>query len=321
MNNTVCHIIGLDEIHKKNLIKQLIPEIKIIDLDNIQQIVYNHKDLIKQKIIWDQLSNNINIKQKQKKLIESKQVGTGIDIEIKKLVAKRNMTKKNVYNLWKNKISELIEEELSTLSDDKKNIIFVGFNVFPKDYRIRVNISLPVPSMIDRKLFFNKILYDVNPQTYAANQIKYYLYTYTDRIIKGTFPLDLLKTDYLVNKYEKFSSFYEKLGYVPVYQKDLIPIIQKLNHQLSTIKEIIRQNVFVATKYRSGKSIPVNTKTPIEGFITKEEAVNNIQTKLKKNVPIYIYEIEADQFNIIDGKLFATQTLYPLNEESHLLTI
>ena len=70
--NIIGHIVGLDEIHKEKLVKNLPTNIKIIDLDNIQQTIYNHEEFTKKKLLWGQLSKKISIKKNQKKLIGSK---------------------------------------------------------------------------------------------------------------------------------------------------------------------------------------------------------------------------------------------------------
>ena len=107
MRKVICHIVGLDEIHKKKIIKQLVPKIQIIDLDSMQQVVYNHKDLLRQKIIWSQLSKDILVKNRQKKLIGSKRMkAEGINEEIKELISKRNIVRKNIHTLWKKKMDQ-----------------------------------------------------------------------------------------------------------------------------------------------------------------------------------------------------------------------
>jgi hypothetical protein len=167
----------------------------------------------------------------------------------------------------------------------------------------------------------NKIIFDIKPHIFAANQIKYYLKTYSDRIIKGIFPLNLLNTEYLANKYDKFFQFHDKLGYRPVENNDILHTIEKLDKQIIGIEKISNQNIFVATIYKSGDTIPFNSKTPIEGFLTKQQAIDSLRFKIKNSTPIYIYEVRTTQFNMIDGKLMATQVLNPINEESYLLTV
>lgn len=317
----IGHIIGLDEIHKKKLIKQLSNHIKIIDLDEIQQTVYNNDDIDKQKKNWENISNNILIRKKQNKLIGSKNnKSNNIENEIKKLVIERNRVQQNIHNTWKDNISDYINTQL--VNHDDHDILFIGFNIFPKDYRIKINLPLPIiPTDPNNPLYSNKIIFDIKPIKYAANQIKYYLQKYSDKIIRGSFPIKLLQIDYLVNKYEKFTQFYDKQGYKLVPQDEIYSLIIQLDKQLIESKNISGKNIYIATIYKSGDIIPVNINTPIEGFLTKDEAINHIRPKLKNNVPIYIYEIKADDFHLHNGKIIATRPLKPFNEESMLLTI
>lgn len=397
MSKIICHIIGMDEINKKKLINDLIENVKIIDLDVMQMATYNHPELMSQKKKWEEISSDIIIKQRQKNLTGSK-----TNTQIKKLMTNRNLIRQNIHSLWKNKISGMIDNELSFVNN--QYIIFVGFNIFPKDYRVKIN--LPIDS--DGSEIHKKIIFNIPSTLYAENQIQYYINTQSARIIKGKFPLNLLKPEYLKNKYDKFTSFYEKQGYLPVDINDLIAHIQKLivsiplnstnslfsnptirlnsssqldgssdnvssgsvqlvedldkkitdssvqllkdkNLRESTVQLInapvnkykidnlvkptaisitnidtlskSEKNVFVATMFKCGDVIPVNSRTPLEGFYTREAAIKNMKTRIKKITQIYLYEIRAEQFSKINGKLIATQSLYPTNEDSYLLTI
>jgi len=312
-NSVIGHIIGMDEMHKNKLTKKLPLHIRVIDLDDLQQTIYNHINIANQKKMWTQISQNINILKKQNKMIESKGIRTkNTENEINKLLNERNIVKKNIHAIWKNMMSDAINDKLDQYK--KYHILFIGFNIFPKDYRIRINI--PVPLLISPN---NKIIFDIKPTMYASNQIKFYLKKYSDKIIRGVFPLNLLQMEYLVSKYEKFTQFYDNLGYEWVDQKMLFNIIQKLDTQICQIEEI-PNNVYVATLYKSSDIIPVNSRTPVQGFMTKNEAIDNIQSKIIPGTPIYLYEINANQFHMIDGKLMAINTLNVINFESLLLT-
>lgn len=312
----IGHIIGIDEIHKKKLIKQLPKNIIIIDLDIIQQKIYNDKDVVKQKMIWNGLTRDIKIQQKQKRLIGSKRVTTNnIDKRIKNLMVKRNTVRQKIHTVWKNKMSNEIEKQM--VSD--KNILVMGFNIFPRDYRVKINLPINTISINNgMNNYSNKILYNTKPGNYASNQIKYYINAYRDKIIRGKFNLSLLDPHYLSTRYEKFFDFYHKQGYSPVDSDDLVPVIKNLNKQQESLDRI--KEVYIATLFKSGDKIPVNSKTPIEGFLTRDDAIANIKTKIKKNIPIYIYKANPDQFQMINGKLIAVKEINPINEESLLMT-
>ncbi|XWV24879.1 hypothetical protein QJ856_gp0904 [Tupanvirus deep ocean] len=320
MNNIIGHIVGIDEIHKKQLIKQLPKHIKVVDLDNIQQIIYNHKDIVEQKSIWTDITKNILIMKKQNTMLVTNGIKTkNIENEVHILMDKRNCVKQNIHNIWKQKMSDAVYNEINKY--DNYHILLVGFNIYPKDYRVKISIPLPLLSVSNENgKYFNKIIYDIKPATYASNQIKYYLKNYADRIIRGVFPLDLLNLEYLTCKYEKFSQFYDRLGYVHVPPNEFLDVVLKLDKQLYEIKKL-PSNVFVATIYKSGDTIPVNITTPLQGFLTKEEAINNLREKVNSGTPIYVYEVKAEQFHMLDGKLIATKVLNPIKEESLLLTV
>ncbi|AYV85129.1 MAG: hypothetical protein Satyrvirus4_26 [Satyrvirus sp.] len=339
----IGHIIGLDEIHKRNLLKELPDSIKIIDLDNMQQIIYNDTEIANQKIIWADISKTILEYKKQRKIAKTK---------IKKLFQERKNVKKYIHELWHNKMSKTIDAEISN-AENASHILFVGFNIFPKDYRVKINI--PVSSVPNSEIS-NKIIFDTEPNNYASNQIKFYLNKYSEKIIRGEFPLNLLKVEYLENKYQKFRNFYEKHGYSLIKKdqlvgkinnigSEIVPLLQNNKIDIELVKggdsteTSVQKNssenvstadtattadtadtIYVAILFKSGNIIPVNGKTPIEGFLTKEEAIQNIRPKLKRNAPIYLYKVGAEQFDKINGKIMATKTLVADSGEAFLLS-
>ena len=186
---------------------------------------------------------------------------------------------------------------------------------------MRVNINFPGISIkTSDGDYNNKIILDINSNIYATNQIKYYLDKYSELIINGKFPLNLLNAKYLEPKYDKFINHYEKQGYTAAPKNKIIGIIQKLDSQLLVFNDISNKDIYLATLYKSGDIIPVNSKMPLEGFLSKDDAINDIKSKIKKNAPVYIYKLKPEQFQLMNGKLLATQPLYPFNEESILLS-
>lgn len=317
MNNILAHIVGLDEIHKNKLIKKLPQSIKVIDLDKIQQLIYNDKDIIKQKNIWGTLTKEINLYHRQQKLIGSKRTKTNfIHDNVRKTNRKRNIIKRHIHKLWKTKMETLTNTELYI--NRKNNIVFIGFNIFPKDYRIRFTIPLNDLYINSSIKIYNKLIFETKSKIYAANQIKYYIHKFENKIINGTFPLNLLKIDYLANKYDKFTTFYYKLGYHFIQSEDILKMITNLN-KISLSKKNVSK-VYLATLYKSSNSIPVDINRPIEGYYTRKEAINAIKKKINKPTTIFLYELNIGQFNIVNNKLLATKELKPLKEEMLLLT-
>ncbi len=62
----IGHIIGIDEIHKNKLRRQLPSNIKMVDLDVIQQNVYNHGDVSNKKMAWSEITKTIMVDRRQK---------------------------------------------------------------------------------------------------------------------------------------------------------------------------------------------------------------------------------------------------------------
>jgi len=321
-NKVIGHIIGLDEIHKKNLIKDLgdnLPHLKIIDLDKFQQLIYNHKETLKQKTMWTQVSKDITMMQKQNRLLGSKKVKSqNLTSKIKKAIQKRNQIKKNIHIFWKQTMNDKIIAETND-SILKEKILFIGFNIFPKDHRI--SIKLPLESGSTESP--TKIMFDIKANMYAMNQVKYYLHTYSDRIVKGVFPLNLLKTSYLEEKYDKIINHYQKYNYQLVAPSQIRILMQTLDKQQDMQKQLDlkTQPLYLATMFRSSDLIPVGVGKPIQVYQTKEEALAAVKLKIKKNMPIYVYQISHTNVKIMDGKLFLEVGEKPLGEESVLLTI
>jgi hypothetical protein len=204
----------------------------------------------------------------------------------------------------------------------KDHMLFIGFNIFPKDYRQKLNLPMQHLSIDTGKhKFFNKIMVDIPNKNYSSNQIKYYLDTYADKIIKGTFPINLLKTDYLSSKYDKFTSYYDKQGYSFVPQDDIFRAITDLDKQSLKRTEIKHKTVYIPSLFKATDIIPVNKRTPVEGFLDRDNAIVHIKNKLKRPSPVYIYKANPDQFHVIDGKLIATQPIKIIEEESMLLSV
>jgi len=329
MNNIIGHVVGLDEIHKKKLAKQIQDIIRVVDLDMYQQLIYNGDDITKNKKIWNQLSKDIVFHKKQKKLIGSKQIkamkrikAMNLDRKIKKLFMKRRLINTTIHEIWKNQMTDEINKELTV--EDPRHILFVGLNIFPKDYRLKINIPMKdITVNLDGKNYFNKIMADIKSNYYASNQIKYYLNIHADKIIRGAFPLNLLKINYLSDKYEKCTNYYYKHGYQFIDIDKLSNAVQQLHSQLSAIDKLVdrNDNVYIATLYKSGDTIPVNVQKPLQGYTTKVAALDAIRSKMKQNAPVYLYKVKANQFNMIDDKLLAMQEINPTYDESIMLTI
>ena len=218
--------------------------------------------------------------------------------KLQKLIKKRNDIKVDIHETWKYKM----ENAMVT----KENHILIGFNIFPKDYRIKVNVESS-----------NKFLFNIKPTIYASNQIKFHIERYADMIINGSFPLRLLNFEYLKNRYDKFITYYGQQGYELYDINEIISKIKLLDDDNKSLKNSV---VYIATLFKSINTIPVGNRMQIEGFVKKQDAINRIKNKLSSSSPIYVYSIKGDQFEMINGKLIATSVLTPFEEESIMVS-
>lgn len=287
--NVVAHIIGLDDIHKRKILSQLPPSLKIIDLDNMQQKIHNCRAITDIKNDWATCTQKILLLRKKDKNID-------------KLVLERKQIRKNMYEIWKNLMGTKIANLMFEYNND--SVVIVGFNIHSKDYRVK--IPLPI-----KDGYTHKFIYNLESSTYASNQIKYYLATYSQRIINGTFPINLLKHDYVSTKHQRLLNLYLKQDYVLIDETSL--------KQLSDVKyvNLISKYVYVPLLYKSGDTIIADSNKPITGYETIEDAK---QVKTVKNQPIYIYTVPANQFELLNGQFISKKTLYPENETSYLLS-
>ena len=306
MSLIIGHIVGIDEINKSRLTRQFSKNIAIIDLDRIQQFVYNNREIIKQKLSWAQLSNDIVALQKQKKNLESKKANTkNIIVNIKKTMARRNGIKKQIHTLWKTLMEKLINGGKNTAV---MSILFIGYNIFPKDYRVKIDLQLPETALT--------CIYQTDYSEYSNNQIQYYLDKYRDKIIKGTFPLNLLDGSYITKKYAKVCEFYDRLGYQYLDTNTLIKRIKK--NRIPAAKP----TYYLATLYKSTNIIPVNYRTPIELFLTKKEAIDAVSRSIKRptNRQIYLYHINTTDIQKKSGRLYTKKSVIPHKEKLIILS-
>lgn len=318
MNAAVLgHIIGLDEISKRTLRKALPTSIKIIDLDSIQQSVYNSPLITERKQRWSLVSQEINAKRQQIKIAKGMRIKTkSIEADIDKLMTERNSIKQDIHALWKQQMGVCLQRLMTDAASAKRSILYIGFNIYPKDYRTKINLSIiPSPTLDSIP---NCMILETEASTYSSNQIQFYLDRYRDRIVRGVFPLNLLKKEYLAAKYNKFTDFYHRLKYTYI-ELDAMPAIITELHSRQTQLSSINHTVFVATLHQCGDMIPINSRTPLRAFLTREEAIAHIRPQIYMDAPIYLYELEPSQFQMIDNKLIATQTLRPSSKGEPML--
>ena len=320
MSNILAHIVGMDDLMKIEFIKSLPANLIVLDLDNLQQRIYNNKDITDMKAEWSRVNQEINVLNSQKRFFV--QNGGNVEnllIDVKDRMKERAEIKSNIYSLWKETMKNQIE---SFISKQNKSIICIGFNIYAKDYRQRVN--LPIDSYnatIQDKHYFNNIIVDTSANYFASNQITYYLDKYRQKIIAGSFPLYLLDREYLKTKYEKFITYYANQGYdslilnpdsdaVSENVKSLIQYIADIEKQMNTRDK----QIFYASLFKVHDTVPVSKA--IEGYPTRDAALHAIKVHMKKKSPIFLYELKGDTFRNIDGKYFAFKAPEIIKEET-----
>ena len=305
-SNILCHIVGLDDIHKMKIIKNLPADLKAIDLDMYQQVIYNDPLLVEYKTKWQNVGNSINLINRQKKfLLDNPIAFDKLDQKIKYMTSKRNKITSQIHELWKEKMSIMINNKINETPNEK--IVLLGLNIFPKDYRQKINLSLDLSKE-------NRFSIDMSLNTYCSNQIKYYLRKFEAEIISGKFPLNLLSHDYLSMRYEKIITHYDKYGYKMITMEQLPVIIEKLKKEPD-----IQKYVYVPSHIKAHDYFPVNSRTPQQGFLHRDDAISYLHRISKKPTTVHIYQVPIDHFQMLGGKMVAMNELPILEAESFIL--
>jgi hypothetical protein len=303
----VGHYVGMDDIHKAKLLRKINDKITVIDLDDMQRTIYNCQKVSILKKKWKEINEEIIRLQRQKRIVGSKNNALVKKIEKKK--KSRDGTRDEIYQIWRDDMNEMIEKSCDLAI---KPILFIGFNIYPKDYRVMAVLPL---IRDDRKWFF-----DIVPDAFASNQIKHNLQTYQERIIKGTFPIDLIRFDYLKGRYSKFTAHYIRKKYHPLSK------FQSLNRIETVLAEIeqtssLPENLYYASMITHGDTILPKKKEPIVAYVTKDEALDAIRQKVKPMSVVQLYQISSSQFQLVNGVCQSHNPVSPSSVESILITL
>lgn len=222
----------------------------------------------------------------------------------------QGQTRKNIrqtmIDTWKKAMKHEMNQYIKALKN-KNGLFFIGFNVYHHDYRVRLNLPVHASCMF---------YVNMPTHTFVSAQITYHLQAYELKIINGTFDLNLLSRDYLARKYEKLIQLYMNLNYKSITFKAL-----KSKWRMKRIKVPTEKVLYVATLYKANDIIPYMSRKPIEGFKTKQAALNDIRPRIKRNHKVYLYKIEPHAF-VFDGEHYhALQDIFPLTQESCMITI
>lgn len=287
MDNIICHIVGLNDHIKNNLIKLLNSKdfnLAVIDLDKITQKIINDK--------------NMNLMYDKYELTFEKSKKKGSD---KILTKKYREIEKKMNQYWKNKFEIILKQECNKKKD--KKIILLGLNVHFKNNRIIVKIDCKLKFFIRLNLIDN-----------AKKIIENNLENHKNEIIAGTFPLQYLDADFLIKKRESLQSIFNKLKYESKSMKTIISIIYNnidINTKINNVGSLYfssfekKQKKITSESRLISYTIPwlsimsLNKDNNIkkgfkknEGFIkqTKKGAFNKLKTKC------YLYEVDKDDF-------------------------
>lgn len=275
MPRTIGHVVGLDEIHKRKFVQHLPSDIKIIDLDEIQQEIYNHPLITKLKQQWSD---------KQIKINRCRQRGGNRNQQqITKLNNQKKNLKKKIYHEWHNLMKGAMDG--MNVPDSQTNnvkpyasLVFLGFNVHPKDYRQKI----PIGSV-------NNLVFDCESRHYASNQIKYFLEKHSDMIIRGQFPLNLLNIDFLADKHVKLIDYYIRQGYTSLHLQEIFDAIVQ-THRIPD-KSVSKTDVFREDSDTSSIIVP-SLSLPETLNVRAPESIKKASKSLSQDDYSYISDPE-----------------------------
>ena len=305
MSNILGHIVCVDDDVKKKL-KDDFTYINFIDIDLIQNMAYNDENIQTYKNQIIKLSEEIKMSSKKLKILINQENNMKIDTEkiiknINKKKKRRATIRSDMKSTWKETCKQLIDKNIS-----KSKItfhLFIGYNVYPYDHRIKIDLGI---KMRQDKIPTH-IIYDIDTETYAENQIRFYLKNYQNKIIRGEFNLNLLKKDHIIKRFEKLLELYDNIGYKFIASSSINSHVYKL-YKIVKDSEILQNRVIYFTTFHRVKNlIPVNSKTPLEGFHDRDEAILRAKNNNKKNLPIYLYKTSGENFKLIGNKLYTYQ--------------
>ena len=274
MDKVLCHIVGVNSSIKGKLINFLTSKKININVIDLDLIT----DKINQSKEMNELFKQIeNIEDKSKKIK---------DIE------------KSMVTEWKTKFQQDLDSEIKKHKD---KIILIGMSSYFKNHRINVKI--------DCKL---KFFVRVNLTIHAQNIIENNLNNYKNEIINGTFPLNLLDLESLIQKREILINIYKKFGYQLKSLNSIIEIIaSNYNFNMESI-----QDLYVATDKKFVKKIDIDEANGIGYTIPWLAIVSSLNSKniskgFKQN-KAFIKFNQYENKNILDNDCY----LYKVNTEN-----
>jgi hypothetical protein len=278
-NNIICHIVGLNYLQKKLLKNNLNDFVKknyiiIKDLDDLTKEINNNPSMI-------------SLVQKINKLCSKKVKNDNIKDELQ-------LMQKQIYTLWKNTLVKKLNQIIS--NQKSKKFIILGLSVYSKDLRYKININSKY-----------NFLHSLEPKKNAQEIIAYYLDKYRDKIIDGTFPLELLDINNLINRRERIYQYYLKIGYEPCTMDYIYDTIQ--NYLIKCSIKKTQNNVYIGLPYKCSNKIVSAGNMDLNAYneewlsiinIIHTSKTENLYSSIKKgysdDIP-YIVELKPNALN------------------------
>ncbi len=149
--------------------------------------------------------------------------------ELEKVNDKYKIIKK-INEYWKTSMQEKYKAELDNIENNY--IIIIGLCTYHKNNRLKININT------ENKFFVRMAL-----KEYTKNIIEYNLKTYQNLIIDGTFPLEYLNPQFLIDEREKLLGIYKNLN----YKQKSMDMIYKSIEKTKDVYDVCKY-IYVASK-------------------------------------------------------------------------
>jgi len=250
-NTIIGHIAGLSDEYKQIFYKfikksQLFNKIKIIDVDNITDIILD--DTIMATLFSKFEQNN----KKSKDLNLS-------NLENKTALSKAKLIEKKMIRYWKVKMEYYINK---IIDNSDKKIILIGNLSFYKNPKIYINLN------ITPKFFVKD-----NPIDRAKSIVRYNLDHSREEIINGEFDLSYLDINFLIKKRAQLQNIHTKINYCVMSLPSIINTIE-LYDQIK-----IPDRLYYASFIKYDKKIPVLTNN-IQVYSEEWLALSSILTSI-----------------------------------------
>jgi hypothetical protein len=269
----IFHISGITDLYKDELIEKLkkLKMFTISDLDEETEKIYKNKEI-------------------QSKLKE---------LDIVKLVKKKKL-ENEITETWKEKLDEFIKKSIKE-NEHSYGLIFIGNTINIKHMKSKV--------VINQADTMNKFFLKVNLKQNAQDIIRFNLKKYHDDIVDGSFPLNYINLEYLINSREILHQQYQKLHY------NIIPIDKILYHFEHGLNVKKPEVLYVVLKEEHLKDIV--SKKKVYGFAEDWIALSSLITGIDRgyqNGIAFIKEKTKGSFK----KLHTSCYIYVVSSSSFL---